>query len=67
MLKQQKHKTPKQAQTTVEYLLLFAFVLFVLIIFLARGGFFERTLNRTLEFNSNYMLESADNIFNIEN
>jgi UDP-glucose 4-epimerase len=46
-------------QSTVEYIILFAAVIAVMIIFLRPGGYFQNTLNQTLNVGANSMLNMA--------
>lgn len=50
-------------QSTVEYLLLFAAVLLVLLIMLGRGGLFERQLNETYKAGSEMVDDFSEQVF----
>ena len=65
MLKREKNhnlKRKKKGQSTVEYIILVAAVVAVLIIFLRPGGIFATAFNATLASGTNGMLNMADRL-----
>lgn len=57
-------KCKKRGQSTLEYLILLAMVIAVLILFLRPGGVFEGAYNRTLESGTSGMETIANRLAN---
>jgi len=53
-----------RGQSMVEYMILMAAVIVILLVFAKKDGFFQKGLNKTVEMNSNFMLNMANQIFN---
>lgn len=52
-----------KAQSTVEYMILMAAVVGVLLFFAKKGGVFQNALNATMNESLNYMVDTANMIF----
>ena len=63
-LKQKKGTVRQKGQSTIEYILLVTAVITVLLIFLMKGGVFERAYNNTIQKQGDDMLNTAMAIFN---
>ena len=58
--------TKKQGQGTLEYLIMLAGVIAVLLVFMGPGGFFQQSFNQTLAMSSNSMV-TAVNMLTVRN
>ena len=65
MMTQQKNKYHSQkGQSIVEYVILVAVVIAALIVFLGRGGIFERSYEKSISGQGDDIKAMADKIFN---
>ena len=55
-----KQKSKKKGQSTVEYVLLFAAVIAILIVFLGPGGIFRETVDSAVNSGANELQTMAD-------
>ncbi len=57
-----RHRRHKAGQNTIEYLILVAVVIAVILLFTQQGGIFQRSLNTTYDTSMNYMLNLGERI-----
>ena len=62
--KQIKQDVSRGGQIIVEYIILVAVVIALLIVFFSPGGYFERAYNRTIQQQGDDMLNAAVQMFN---
>ena len=65
MIKPTRGRTGRRGQGVLEYVLLMAAVIVVLITFFKRGGVFERSYNKVLTIQADDMTNSAETIFEV--
>ena len=53
----------KKAQTMVEYLLLFAVIVAVLLIAIGPGGFISRSVDRSLDLSADGLISMANRVY----
>ncbi|MBF0483764.1 MAG: class III signal peptide-containing protein [Candidatus Omnitrophica bacterium] len=53
-----------KGQSTIEYIILVTAIIAVMILFLAKGGPFQKAVNQTLESSKNSMLEMSNRLKN---
>jgi hypothetical protein len=61
--KQKKEMNGRKGQSIIEYILMIAAVVAILIIFLGRGGVFERSYNNVVQMQGNDMYGMTNEIF----
>jgi len=62
-VKEKKVMCGQKGQSIVEYILMIAGVIIILLIFLGRGGFFQQSYNGVIDLQGNDMSIMADDIF----
>ena len=54
----------QEGQSVIEYIILMAVIIALLIVFLGPGGYFEEVYNRTIQQQGDDMLNAAITLFN---
>jgi len=53
----------KRGQSLIEYIILLASVIVLLLVFSKKGGYFQNAMNNTIKITGNHMLNIAEQIF----
>ena len=61
--KQKKEVSGREGQSIIEYILMIAAVVAILMVFLGRGGFFQRSYNNVIELQGNDVYQMTNKIF----
>jgi len=62
-VKQKKEMSDRKGQSIIEYILMIAAVVAILIVFLGRGGVFQQSYNKVIKMQGNDMYQMANAIF----